>query len=80
MSVSLPFSRPSVQVASVVVVELEVDVELLDVLDEVEVELVLLELLLDVEVVLLLDVEVVVGRQIMAEHALLVQSALTLQP
>ena len=61
-------------------VELEVEVELVEVLDEVEVELVLLELLLDVEVVLLLDVEVVVGRQIMAEHALLVQSALTLQP
>jgi hypothetical protein len=72
MSVSVPFCMPSVQVAMVVVVELEVDVELDEVLEEVEVELELVELLV--------DVEVVVGRQTMAEHALLVQSALTLQP
>jgi hypothetical protein len=61
-----------VQVAIVVLVEVEV--ELLDELVELEVEVELVEVLDEVEV------EVVVGRQTIAEHALLVQSALTRQP
>jgi hypothetical protein len=69
-SVSSWFCMPSLQVAMVVLVDVEV--ELLELLVDVDVEL--------VDVLEEVDVEVVVGRQTIAEQALLVQSELTMQP